>query len=325
MKSSLATAMRALTAATGAIALSGCWFLAGGHQPEMPGEASPDPVTQGLTSGPFPVGKSTIEARFGAVTLKLFIYKPKSFVAGPMLMVFHGVLRNAEEYRDHAAPMGERFGALIVAPLFDEPTFPFAKYQLGGILDAGRAAPPEARTGEYVNLIAREIRQREGHPTMPYALIGHSGGGQFLARLAAFVSTDAQRIVTANPGTYTFPTRQATFPYGYGTLPAGLQSELVLKAYLARPLTIYLGNHDTERDEYLDVSPSADAQGPFRFARGKNAFAAAKTLADARHWPFNWKLVIATGVAHEHDRMFDHAACAEALGWKPVSGEPAER
>ena len=144
---------------------------------------------------PLPTGKSMIEVRFGEVPLKLFVYKPAAFRDGPLLMVFHGVLRNAEEYRDHAVPMGDRFGALIVAPLFDEVTFPLAKYQLGGIVADGRVTLPAERTGEYVNRIAKELRRREGRENMPYSLIGHSGGGQFLVRLAAFVPTDATRIV----------------------------------------------------------------------------------------------------------------------------------
>ena len=264
---------------------------------------------------PLPAGKSMIEVRFGEVPLKLFVYKPAAFRDGPLLMVFHGVLRNAEEYRDHAIPMGDRFGALIVAPLFDEVTFPLAKYQLGGIVADGRVTLPAERTGEYVNRIAKELRRREGRENMPYSLIGHSGGGQFLVRLAAFVPTDATRIVAANPGTHTFPTRTANFPYGFGGLPDELQTDAVLKAYLAQPLTIYVGTKDTERDEYLDTKPAADAQGSVRFERGKNAFAAAQKLAKERSWPFGWKLVIAQDVEHDHEKMFNDDACAQALGW----------
>ncbi len=271
-----------------------------------------------FSADPLPVGKSIVEVRFGEIPLKLFVYKPADFRDGPMLMVFHGVLRNAEEYRDHSIAMGDRFGALIVAPLFDDKTFPLAKYQLGGIVVNGKATAPEERTGEYVNRIAKEIRQREGRADMPYSLIGHSGGGQFLVRLAAFVPTEARRIVAANPGTHTFPTLSAEFPYGFGGLPDELQTDDVLKAYLAQPLTIYLGTKDTERDEHLDVLPAADAQGRVRFERGQNAFAAAKKLAAEKRWPFGWKLVIAQETEHDHEQMFNHAACAEALGLKSV-------
>jgi pimeloyl-ACP methyl ester carboxylesterase len=267
---------------------------------------------------PLAVGKSSVEVRFDDVQLKLFAYKPEGFRDGPMLMVFHGVLRNADEYRDHAVPMGDRFGALVVSPLFDEKQFPKAKYQFGGIVANGRAVPREERTGEFVNRIAKEIRRREGRPDMRYALIGHSGGGQFLGRLAAFVATDAERIVVANPSSYTFPNVEATFPYGFGGLPAELQSEDVLKAYLAQPVTIYVGSKDVIRDEYFDDSEQADVQGLSRFERGRHVYSEAKQLADEKKWPFRWTLVTAQGVEHDHEKMFNAPECAKALGWKPV-------
>ena len=90
---------------------------------------------------PLPVGKSTVEVRFGEVPLKLFSYKPKDFSDGPIIMVFHGVLRNAEEYRDDSIEMGDRFRSIIISPLFDEESFPKPKYQFGGIVREGKATP----------------------------------------------------------------------------------------------------------------------------------------------------------------------------------------
>jgi poly(3-hydroxybutyrate) depolymerase len=260
-----------------------------------------------------PVGKSVVETRFGEVTLKLFTYKPKDFDDGPLIMVFHGVLRNADEYRDDSVEMGDRFRAMIVAPLFDSDTFPKPMYQFGGIVRNGQATPREEWTGQYVNRIAKNIRLRERRPDMPLYLIGHSGGGQFLVRTAAFVQTDARRIVAANPGTQLFPSLMAQFPFGFGGLPEELQTDQQLKTYLAQPLTIFLGTKDVERDEYLDVTPAADAQGKNRFERGQNAFATAKKLASDRGWDFGWKLVIADEIEHDHTKMFNHARCANAF------------
>lgn len=265
-------------------------------------------------AGAVPVGKSEIEVRVKEVPISLYTYKPDTYTDGPLIMVFHGVLRNAEEYRDDAIEMGDRFQALIVAPKFDDTAFPKRKYQFGGIVDEGRIVPKEEWTGEYINKIAAEIRRRENRPEMPLYLIGHSGGGQFLVRTSGFVDTHAKRIVAANPGTHLFPTRKAEFPFGFGSLPESLQSDDQLKFYLAQPLTIYLGAKDIERDEYLDVTDNAEAQGTTRYERGQNAFKAAKKLADERHWPFHWKLVIAGEVEHDHTKMFNDPHCADALG-----------
>lgn len=265
-----------------------------------------------------PVGTSKIQVQFDDVKLDLYTYKPDGFRDGPMLMVFHGILRNADQYRDHSIPMGDRFGALIVAPLFDEKAFPKPKYQLGGILRDGQAVPAKERTGEFVNRIASEIRRRENREKLPYALIGHSGGGQFLGRLAPFVQTDADRIVISNPSSYTLPTTKSAFPYGFGGLPDSLQTDETFKAYLAQPVTIYVGSMDIVRDEYFDDSERADTQGLSRFERGKNTFQFAQRLAEEKGWPFRWKLVVAEEVEHDHEKMFNHDRCAEALGWKAV-------
>jgi pimeloyl-ACP methyl ester carboxylesterase len=265
-----------------------------------------------------PEGKSTIDLPFEKLTLRLYAYKPANFQNGPMLMVFHGILRNAEEYRDHAVDMGDRFGALIICPLFEEKIFPIPKYQFGGIVDdEGHAVPAKDRTGEYVNRIAKEIRRREGRADMPYALIGHSGGGQFLGRLAAFVQTDAQRIVVSNPSSYTLPTDKQPFPFGFGGLPAELANDDVYKAYLGQPVTLYVGSKDVVRDEFFDASKLAEVQGDTRFARAKYAYEFAKNVAQEKGWPFNWKLLIAEGIEHDHEKMFNSPDCAIALGWKP--------
>ena len=76
---------------------------------------------------------------------------------------------------------------------------------------------------------------------------------------------------------------------------------------------MYLGEKDTERDEWLDVSSEADEQGPTRFERNKAAFAAWKKLAKDKGWPFHWRIVVAKDIEHDHEKMFDHAACQDAL------------
>ncbi len=261
----------------------------------------------------FTAGKSEVEITVGEVPLKCFVYRPANYKDGPLLFVFHGVLRNASEYRDHAVGMGDRFGALVVAPLFDEARFPLAKYQHGGIVRDGMAVPAAERTGAMVPKLAAAIRQREQRPDMPYYLIGHSGGGQFLFRLAAFVDTDAREIVASNAGTLIFPRKDAPFPYGYGKLPEELTTDAEMKRFVGQRLTLYLGDKDIERDEHLDVLPEADAQGPTRFERNQAAFAAWKKLAAEKGWPFRWRIVIAKGIEHDHEKMFDHAKCKEAL------------
>ncbi len=269
-------------------------------------------------AGSFPLGASQRVVQAKGLPIEVFAYKPPTYRGGRIIMVFPGVLRNASEYRDHAKKMGDRFRALIVAPLFDARRFPSLKYQMGGILDAKRnAIPPGEWTYALIPEIVRRVRSAEKRPKMPYYLIGHSAGGQFLLRMAAFSQEGAARIVAANPGSHLFPDRERPFGYGFGNLPEVLSNNSVIRRYLAQPLTLYLGTADAAPDDYFDASLEAMKQGSGRYQRGMANYLFASRLARQRGWKFGWRLVEAPGVAHDHEKMFDHSAAALAFGINP--------
>jgi pimeloyl-ACP methyl ester carboxylesterase len=259
-------------------------------------------------------GSSAIEVVVRNQTLEVYCYKPPGFSGQKMIMVMHGVNRNADEYRDHAIAMADRFEALIVAPKFDTKRFPSIKYNRGGILTPDKQAAAEADwTYQLIPELAQEIRLREQQQQMPYWIIGHSAGGQFVARMSAFMDSGAERLVAANPGSQLFPNRLWPFGYGFGDLPESLSNDQRIKSYLAAPLTIYLGTNDDRADEHFDDSPEAMLQGPGRYQRGKACYAAAQQLAAERDWEFGWQLVEADGVGHDHEAMFQHPNCEQAL------------
>lgn len=270
-----------------------------------------------LTAGQVDVaGDARLEIQAGPTTLEVFTHKPATWRDGPLILVFHGVLRNAETYRNHARELGERTGALIAAPHFDLARFSVESYQQGGIKRDGEPAPQEKWTFNLIAPITDEIRRREGRPEMPYYLLGHSGGGQFVARLAGFVDSGAERIVAANPGTHLWPTRNLPYPYGFGGLPDEISDDRALRHYLAQPLTIYLGTADIKIDEHLDQLPGAMEQGTTRRERGRRTYEFARKLARERGWAFRWRIVEAAQVGHDHERMFNAPASSDALfGW----------
>lgn len=258
-------------------------------------------------------GKMSIEVA-KETKIDAYTYKPANYNGGPIVVVFHGTLRNADEYRADAEDLARKWGALVVAPKFDAARFPGRKYNYGGILNEDKtAAPKEEWTYAMVPKIVDAIRQKEGNPRLPYYLIGHSAGGQFLVRMAAFMQDGATRIIAANPGSELFPTTDQQFGYGYGGLPPELSDEATIKRYLAQPLTILLGLKDDHPDEYFDDSPAAMAQGKSRVERGKNVFAYAKALAKKNNWPFNWRLGVVPDVGHDHKKMFDSFGFATAF------------
>lgn len=276
-----------------------------------------------------PVGKATSRVDLGKVELDVFTYRPEKWSGERILFVMHGVLRNADEYRDHAVSMGDRFGALVVAPKFDAERFPSRCYQRGGILrEDGTTARPEEWTYARIPELLTAIRARTGRKDAQLFVIGHSAGGQFVMRMSAFLDTGAVRLVAANPGSALFPTREMKFGYGFGGLPDELANDERLRRYLAAPLTLFLGTADDAPDEDFDGSAEAMQQGSGRHQRGLALYWMARTVAAERGWPFGWRLVEAPGVGHDHEKMFEHANCAAALfgtSTTPVTPPPAAK
>jgi poly(3-hydroxybutyrate) depolymerase len=267
-----------------------------------------------LRADPIPVGPGRIEVPNSSEPLTVFTYKPPTYKDGPILVVCHGVARNAEDYRNYAITLAERYGMIVVAPRFDKERFPSTRYQRGGLLDEqGAAQPSSLWTYAAIPKVVAFVRDLEGKPKLPYYLIGHSAGGQFLVRLAAFMPGEPVRIVAANPGSHLFPDREQKFGYGFGGLPPELSSDDVLRRYLAAPLTIYLGTGDITPEHSFDASPVGRKQGPHRLGRGRACFAAAEKLAKERGWAFNWRKVETPGIAHDGAVMFAAKEAGEAL------------
>lgn len=258
------------------------------------------------------LGKSHFTAGVKGKTLNVFSYRPDNYTDGPLLVVMHGLNRNAEDYRDNSIPLAQRFEALVIAPEFSLEQFPTEAYQRGGVTRDGKVQPQEEWTFQYVLEVVEQVRQREGRPDWPFYLIGHSAGGQFLNRMAAFLPGKAERIVATNPGTLIFPTRDVPFQFGFGNLPEALSDDAWLKKYLTAPLTLYLGTADTGLTN-LDVTPQAMAQGATRIERGRACFARGEALARERGWPFGWRLVEAEGIGHSSADMFAHPQAKDAL------------
>ena len=263
-------------------------------------------------AGPFSEGKSTVEAEFDGTVLSLWVYKPDNYVGDGFVLLFHGASRAAEAYRDNAAGFADTYGRLVVVPLFDAERFPNRLYQFGGVFrEDSTFAEPEERTFAYVPKLVEHIRAREGDMDMPYVMLGYSAGAQFVERMAAFMDTDAERLIAMSPGSSMFPTRDMDYGLGFGGLPEAFSSDERLRRYLALPLTVAVGTYDRE----MEKLPQGDAydQGVHRYSRNLRWFNTAMDLAFRREWEFNWRLVIAHGAGHSPPEMFNHPQIGNAL------------
>lgn len=266
-----------------------------------------------LKAAPIPLGDGCQIIKIGGFNFELFTYKPTKYTDGPLLLVFHGVERDPEIARANAKAIADRFGMAVAAPLFDKSRFPTQQYQRGGIAyPRGGMQPQDKWIGHLAVGLADQLRRDEGRPGMDYYMIGHSAGGQFLARLAPFVPHAAKRIVVANPSSWVFPTAKEDFPFGLGGATASLVNDEFLRRYLAAPLTVYLGMADLG-DKNRDDSEDAVEQGATRYERGLNFYRAGEVLAKEKGWQLNWRLVEVPKVGHTSRRMYDAPQVRQAL------------
>lgn len=255
------------------------------------------------------VGNDERSVEVGGIVLKVFTYRPGGCDVSGLLVVFHGVGRNADGYRHHARPLADRLCLVVASPLFDEKRFPSWRYQRGGIVDHDRPQPPATWTVTLVAPLVASLQQIEGTVGKPYYLIGHSAGAQFLSRVAAYSPSTATRIVIANPSTYVLASPDEAVPYGF----RGMQgSGDLLRAYLARPVTLLLGEEDFG-SENLAESAEAVRQGGTRIDRGRRTFAAAQAYAVSHGWTFGWRIVEVPGVGHSAGSMFSGDQAVHAL------------
>jgi pimeloyl-ACP methyl ester carboxylesterase len=180
------------------------------------------------------------------------------------------------------------------------------------VVEDGELEPREEWTTGMVADLIRWAEAMEGRRGQDVYLFGHSAGGQFLSRVAAYdLPEGVDRVVIANPSTYVLPTADEEAPYGFGGFPEAEVPELT-RRYLAAPVTIFLGEEDTG-DEDLTRNEQADRQGVNRLDRGERTFEMARRVAEENGWPFNWRLVYAEDVGHSGRGMLQSDNLIDAL------------
>lgn len=199
---------------------------------------------------------------------RYYVFVPKSYVPGRELIVLvHGISRNAREHLLAFAPLAARSGHAVVAPLFSRELC--HHYQRLGWTGGERRADLLLR--QVVAEVAHDIEALSG----PIGLFGHSGGAQFAHRYALAWPGDVGRLVLSAAGNYTFPDPALAYPLGlnWGNVPAGHQPDL--RSFLRIPTLVLVGERDTRRDSYLRRDQNLDElQGYNRVERARRWVAA---------------------------------------------------
>jgi pimeloyl-ACP methyl ester carboxylesterase len=290
----------------------------------LPSGSAPTPTptpTPSPTPGPIkaPLGKQTLKVDYGDATLETFTYRPPGEIKG-VLLDFHGSSRNADGARNSAMKMADKYGLYVVAPKFSEAEYSNSEYQRGGMVSNGELLPKDDWTVSLVDDIALWAHEQVGSDRTDETIaFGHSAGGQFASRVAAFGPDIFDKIIVTNPSTHVRASLTEDMPYGFDGYMSSAEEEAYLKDYLADPVTIYLGSDDNDPNA-ADLSMTAGAmrQGDHRLERGNFVYNEAKQLAESKGWDFNWELVIADDVGHTASGMFNAPEFQEAFDGRHV-------
>jgi pimeloyl-ACP methyl ester carboxylesterase len=266
------------------------------------------------------------------------------------VLVLHGRLRNADVYfrsaRTAQAAAGDAGKATImIVPQFlagvDVDAHNLSPDTLRWTLEGWEGgdaalAPAPASSFDALDAILGRLADRRLFPNLKQVVVaGHSGGAQVVQRYAIAGKGELAltrqgigvRYVVANPSSYAYftaerpqPAIAATCPdynhwkYGMEARPAYLADPPIAaleQAYVARRVIYLLGTLDTNPNHpALDKSCMAEAEGPYRYARG-HAYAAAMQARDAG--TPNHHVWDVQGVGHDGDKMLTSACGLKAL------------
>lgn len=260
---------------------------------------------QSSSPPPSPGRGMFVFAGWAGPALRVFYQLPDVVTATtPVLIVLHGVERNADEYRDSWARQARSRGFIVIAPEYGAAEFPGAEeYSSGGFLAPdGATRPRQQWSFAAIEPLFEEVKARTGSEVPRYLLYGHSGGAQFVHRFVLMMpEARYQRAIAANAGWYTMPDFEIDFPYGLRGAPVTRED---LARELQRPLWILLGARDTNPDApNLRHAPEAERQGPHRLARGDNFYAAARRAAEALGVRCAWQRRYVPDVGHDNEGM----------------------
>ncbi len=240
----------------------------------------------------------------------VWYYLPLDFAAdGNVVFVMHGVKRNGDDYRDNWIELARKKNFLILAPQFSDEEYPSSlRYQQGNILrEDGSPNDKSEWSVTAIDRIFDHVILQQRLKAEDYVIFGHSGGAQFVHRMALlYPEARARLVISANAGWYTMPERSIAYPYGLQNTPI---DEATLKTTLQQRVIVLLGEEDTDsQHRHLRRTPEAMAQGKHRFERGQAFFAHAQSKAADFGVLFRWKLVTVPNVAHENAKMAVAAA-----------------
>ena len=209
------------------------------------------------------------------------------------LLALHGISRNAAEITGAFAEVAETAGRIVVVPHFSAANWPV--YQ---------RITRRARPDKSLLSLFETLRAMDSVFDGPIDLFGFSGGAQLAHRFAMLYPEAVGDLYLGAAGWYTLPQSDVEYPYGLRDSENGSKrwSRLMcsgLHRYLRRDFTVYVGEHDTERDESLRQNLLVDEhQGFHRLERARSYVAALNSQQAELGLPCTARLEVLPGCDH---------------------------
>lgn len=266
------------------------------------------------------------------------------------VLVLHGRLRDADVYFRSAKTAQAAAGEVGKTTLMIVPQFlaeidisahglspDTLRWSLEGWEGGDTAQGPVPLSSfDALDAILARLADAKLFPNLKQVVVaGHSGGAQVVQRYAIAGKSEATltqrgigvRYVVANPSSYAYfsaerpePAIAAACPrynewkYGMDARPNYLSAPSIAqleKTYVARRVIYLLGTQDTNPNHAaIDKSCMAEAQGPYRYARG-HAYAAVMQARDGG--TPNHSLWDVQGVGHDGNAMLTSSCGLAAL------------
>lgn len=162
--------------------------------------------------------KVTLESSWGGDFYKYIpTHKPKN-----IMVIAHGMLSKTDNASDVAKkyitrwiPYADKYGLLLIAPVFDTARFGNLGGGYGGYRNLfGKNTSADQFVNSVVDLYSNYTSSRSNR----FYLYGHSAGGQFVNRYIVTHPDRVIRSVISAAGRYSYPTKSTKWPYGAGDL-----------------------------------------------------------------------------------------------------------
>src|SRR5436189_610386 len=155
-------------------------------------------------------GAGRFEIQHDGRSLPVWYYLPENVRPdSPILIVMHGVNRDADRYRDEWRPHAERYGFIVAAPEFSNEAFPDGdSYTFG-------AKPGGPSSFSFIEPVFDAVKEATGNRSERYRIYGHSAGAQFVHRfLYSVPNARVEQAVAANAGWWMLPDAGVDDPSG---------------------------------------------------------------------------------------------------------------